>query len=77
MPHLYPHQTKWLSPDGCLMFSLQLNVPLASPLGQRLSLLQHLVAVAVVNAILTLDGYEVSTAAIFNRFQEIAFTLWF
>lgn len=53
---------QWLSPDGCLMFSLQLHVPLASPLGGRLSLLQHLVAVAVVNAVLKMNGgYEVST----------------
>lgn len=54
--------TQWLSPDGCLMFSVQLHVPLSSHMGQRLSLLQHLVAVAVVGGVHSLDdGYKVST----------------
>lgn len=52
--------SQWLSPDGCLMFSVQLHVHLDTPLGERLSLLQHLVAVAVVNAVLSIQGYEVS-----------------
>lgn len=65
--------TQWLSPDGCLMFSLQLHVPLASPLGERLSLLQHLVAVAVVNAVLSMSGYEVSTHP-HNRIQKSKIT---
>lgn len=42
------------------MFSLQLHIPLASPLGQRVSLVQHLVALAVVKSILKQPGYEVS-----------------
>lgn len=50
----------WLSPDGCLMFSMQLHVPLSSVLGQRISLIQHLIALAVVQAIIGLPGYEVS-----------------
>ncbi|XP_053671871.1 biotin--protein ligase [Anopheles nili] len=60
------HQTKgkgrnnnqWLSPPGCAMFSLQLHIPMSSSLGQRLPIVQHLVAVAVVSAVLSLPGYE-------------------
>uniref|UniRef100_A0A336MRZ2 CSON000373 protein n=1 Tax=Culicoides sonorensis TaxID=179676 RepID=A0A336MRZ2_CULSO len=48
----------WLSPEGCLMFSLQLHVPVDSVLGQHVSLIQHLVATAVVKSILDLPGYE-------------------
>lgn len=55
---------QWLSPNGCLMFSVQLHVSLDTPLGERLSLLQHLVAVAVVNTVLSIDGYEVSRQAL-------------
>ena len=51
---------KWLSPEGCCMFSLQLHIPLASPLGQRIPLVQHLIAISIVNSILKMDGYEVS-----------------
>ncbi|CRK91616.1 CLUMA_CG005270, isoform A [Clunio marinus] len=50
---------KWLSPPGSLMFSLQLHIPLNSPLGQRVSLIQHMIATAVVMAIRKLPGYEV------------------
>ncbi|XP_049536009.1 biotin--protein ligase isoform X1 [Anopheles darlingi] len=60
------HQTKgkgrnsnqWLSPPGCAMFSLQLHILMSSFLGQRLPIVQHLVAVAVVSAILSIPGYE-------------------
>ncbi|CAO1443290.1 unnamed protein product [Diamesa serratosioi] len=48
----------WLSPSGCLMFSLQLHVPLQSALGERVSLIQHLVATAVVTSILKQSGYQ-------------------
>lgn len=65
-------QNAWLSPEGCLMFSLQLHVPLSSVLGSHVSLLQHLVAAAVVKGILELPGYEVShqksICYIFNSF---------
>ncbi|XP_053697240.1 biotin--protein ligase [Sabethes cyaneus] len=44
-------KNQWLSPKGCAMFSLQMHVPLNSPLGRRLPLIQHLVAVAIVRAI--------------------------
>ncbi|GAB0088855.1 biotin--protein ligase [Sergentomyia squamirostris] len=50
---------QWLSPEGCLMFTVQLNIPLGSRLGQRIPLVQHLVATAMVNSILSLDqGYQ-------------------
>lgn len=49
----------WISPDGCAMFSLQLHVSLNSPLGQRLSLLQHIIALSVVSAICSEPGYDV------------------
>ena len=39
------------------MFSIQLHLALSSPLGQHLSFLQHLVAIAVVQAVVTLPGY--------------------
>ncbi|KAK7121141.1 hypothetical protein R3I94_020946 [Phoxinus phoxinus] len=48
----------WLSPLGCAMFSLHLQIPLNSRLGQRLPFLQHLVALAVVESVRTLPGYE-------------------
>lgn len=49
-------KNQWLSPKGCAMFSLQMHVPLDSPLGQRLPLIQHLVAVGVVKAIRSMAG---------------------
>ncbi|XP_057176729.1 biotin--protein ligase isoform X3 [Triplophysa rosa] len=48
----------WLSPMGCAMFTLHLQIPLKSQLGQRVSFLQHLVALAVVESVRTLPGYE-------------------
>lgn len=50
---------KWLSPLGCGMFTLHLQVAVSSRLGQRISFLQHLAALAVVEAVRTLPGYEV------------------
>uniref|UniRef100_A0A6A7FUU6 Biotin--protein ligase isoform X1 n=1 Tax=Hirondellea gigas TaxID=1518452 RepID=A0A6A7FUU6_9CRUS len=41
----------WLSPEGCLMFSLQLHLSLSSFLGSHLPLLQHIVSLAVVHAL--------------------------
>lgn len=49
---------KWLSPLGCGMFTLHLQVAVSSRLGQRISFLQHLAALAVVEAVRTLPGYE-------------------
>ncbi|CAF1012847.1 unnamed protein product, partial [Didymodactylos carnosus] len=41
----------WTSPDGCAMFTIHCNISLQSLLGQRLSLLQLIAAVAIVQAI--------------------------
>jgi len=50
-----------LSPSGCAMFSVQLHIPFDSKLGQRLALLQHVVALSVVSAICSLPGgYDVN-----------------
>ncbi|XP_077402870.1 biotin--protein ligase isoform X2 [Vanacampus margaritifer] len=48
----------WLSPLGCAMFTLCVQIKLSSRLGQRISFLQHLAALAVVEAVRTLPGYE-------------------
>ncbi|XP_037403434.1 biotin--protein ligase isoform X2 [Pygocentrus nattereri] len=48
----------WLSPLGCAMFTLHLQVDISSRLGQRIPFLQHLAAVAMVEAVRTLPGYE-------------------
>ncbi|XP_066555582.1 biotin--protein ligase [Amia ocellicauda] len=48
----------WLSPLGCAMFTLHVRVPVCSPLGQRIPFLQHLAALAVVEAVRGLPGYE-------------------
>lgn len=42
------------------MFSIQLSMPLNSVLGKRLSLVQHIVATAIVNALKTNELYKVS-----------------
>ncbi|XP_026076355.1 biotin--protein ligase-like isoform X1 [Carassius auratus] len=51
----------WLSPPGCAMFTLHLQLPVNSRLGQRIPFLQHLAALAVVQSVRTLPGYEVHT----------------
>ncbi|KAF7653192.1 hypothetical protein LDENG_00086190 [Lucifuga dentata] len=48
----------WLSPVGCAMFTLSVQVDLSSRLGQRIPFLQHLAALAVVEAVRTLPGYQ-------------------
>ncbi|XP_054611639.1 biotin--protein ligase isoform X2 [Dunckerocampus dactyliophorus] len=48
----------WLSPVGCAMFTLCVQVKLCSRLGQKISFLQHLVALAVIEAVRTLPGYQ-------------------
>ncbi|KOC60318.1 Biotin--protein ligase [Habropoda laboriosa] len=48
----------WLSPDGCAMFTLQLHIPTNTILGNRISILQHVVSVAIVSAFKTMPGYE-------------------
>lgn len=49
----------WLSPKGSAMFTLQLHVPADTILGRRITILQHLVSVAIVSAFKSLPGYEV------------------
>lgn len=49
----------WLSPLGCAMFTVHTRVPVGSRLGQSIPFLQHLAALAVVEAVRTLRGYEV------------------
>ncbi|KAK9503234.1 hypothetical protein O3M35_011850 [Rhynocoris fuscipes] len=49
---------KWLSPEGCAMFSLQLHLPLDSYLGKYPSLLQHVISLAIVSSICQIHGLE-------------------
>lgn len=51
----------WLSPLGCAMFTLAVQVDLNSALGRRIPFVQHLAALAVVEAVRTLPGYQVAT----------------
>ena len=53
------HDNAWLSPKGCMMFSVPLAVQPQSRLHGHLSLLQYIVALSVVSAIRTVPGYEV------------------
>lgn len=55
------------------MFSLQLHVSMTSQLGQRVSLIQHLIALAVVKAILKQPGCEVSKSLNPSPFYRITF----
>uniref|UniRef100_F6UEY9 Holocarboxylase synthetase n=1 Tax=Ornithorhynchus anatinus TaxID=9258 RepID=F6UEY9_ORNAN len=48
----------WLSPVGCALSTALLSVPLASHLGQRIPFVQHLVSLAVVEAVRTIPGYQ-------------------
>jgi len=47
---------RWLSPAGCAMFSLQLNLSASSNLGRRPSLVQHILGLAVVQALRHFEG---------------------
>lgn len=49
----------WLSPVGCMMFSLHVKIPFASSLGQRPPFLQHIASLAAVEAVRSQPGYEV------------------
>ena len=51
----------WLSPLGCAMFSVHVQVAVSSRLGQRIPFLQHLAALAAVEVVRTLPGYQVQT----------------
>ena len=56
----------WLSPLGCMMFSLHVRVDFNTELGSRLPFLQHIASLAVVEAVRTLPGYEVSIKLLQN-----------
>ncbi|CAL4122816.1 unnamed protein product, partial [Meganyctiphanes norvegica] len=47
----------WLSPMGCLMFTVQLHISLTSILGQHISIMQHLASLAIVMAVREQPGY--------------------
>lgn len=49
----------WLSPVGCALSTLLVSVPLRSPLGQRIPFVQHLMSLAVVEAVRSVPGYQV------------------
>lgn len=49
----------WLSPEGCAMFSLQMQFSLSSPLGKSLSLIQHITALSVVMSLKSLHKCQV------------------
>ncbi|XP_040279040.1 biotin--protein ligase [Bufo bufo] len=48
----------WLSPKGGALMTLLVTIPVSSPLGQRIAFVQHLMSLAVVEAVRTLPGYE-------------------
>ncbi|XP_061309557.1 biotin--protein ligase isoform X2 [Pezoporus flaviventris] len=48
----------WLSPVGCALSTLHITIPLHSNLGQRISFIQHLVSLAVVESVRSIPGYE-------------------
>ncbi|NXA83326.1 BPL1 ligase, partial [Thryothorus ludovicianus] len=48
----------WLSPLGCALSTLHVSIPLHSNLGQRIPFIQHLVSLAVVEAVRSIPGYE-------------------
>lgn len=52
-------KNRWLSPIGCAAFSLQMHIPLDSNMGMHLSMIQHLVMIAVVSAVKKMNGCEV------------------
>lgn len=52
----------WLSPVGCALFTLLVSIPLRSQLGQRIPFVQHLMSLAVVEAVRSIPEYEVCVA---------------
>ena len=42
---------RWISPEGCAMFTLQLHLTLGRGIGRTPSLLQHVVGLAVIKAL--------------------------
>ena len=48
----------WLSPVGCAMFTLHLPLSMDTELGRRVSIIQHLVALSIVESVVERSGYE-------------------
>ncbi|XP_045396610.1 biotin--protein ligase isoform X3 [Lemur catta] len=48
----------WLSPVGCAISTLLISIPLRSQLGQRIPFVQHLMSLAVVEAVRSIPGYQ-------------------
>ncbi|XP_004634453.2 biotin--protein ligase [Octodon degus] len=48
----------WLSPLGCALSTVLLSVPLRSQLGQRIPFVQHLMSLAIVEAVRSIPGYQ-------------------
>uniref|UniRef100_A0AC35U732 BPL/LPL catalytic domain-containing protein n=1 Tax=Rhabditophanes sp. KR3021 TaxID=114890 RepID=A0AC35U732_9BILA len=48
------NRSEWLSPRGSALFSFDFNIPINSNLGQKIGFLQHIMAVATVDAIHTI-----------------------
>ncbi|KAE9550485.1 hypothetical protein FO519_006304 [Halicephalobus sp. NKZ332] len=45
---------QWLSPEGCAMFTFNFNIPLNSCLGQSASFIQHILAVSMADAVVSI-----------------------
>ncbi|XP_070606505.1 biotin--protein ligase [Erythrolamprus reginae] len=48
----------WLSPVGAALSTLHVIIPLTSKLGQRIPFIQHLVSLAIVEAVRSIPGYQ-------------------
>ncbi|XP_058379061.1 biotin--protein ligase isoform X2 [Diceros bicornis minor] len=48
----------WLSPVGCALSTLLISIPLRSQLGQRIPFVQHLMSLAVVEAVRSIPEYQ-------------------
>ncbi|XP_026672843.1 biotin--protein ligase [Ceratina calcarata] len=48
----------WLNPEGSATFTLQLHIKMNTIVGQRISILQHLISVAIISAFKSQPGYE-------------------
>lgn len=61
MTTLFPgrYSNHWLSPKGCVMFTLQIHITVISDISRYISILQHVAAVALVSAVRSIKGYEV------------------
>ncbi|KAK9402116.1 biotin-protein ligase [Crotalus adamanteus] len=48
----------WLSPVGAALSTLHVIIPLTSKLGQRIPFIQHLMSLAIVEAVRSIPGYQ-------------------